>query len=110
MIVLIDSTNQRQLQEVLIQLVEKVMDEVIAGIDPEDATPFLEVIEFLTGRVSQTIGDRPYLDRSITIEQLEPLNEDSLRLLSVNEVVPELTGIPLYLWYLNSAGVPVSLT
>lgn len=107
-VVLIHHCQLADLQVTLIQLVERLMGEVDVGVDPDHIDRLLEVAWLLTGRVQHPVGDWYYSDRSLLMGQLEPLTESSRRRLSIDGPVPPLTGIPLYLWYLRVAGIPIA--
>lgn len=94
-----------ELQPTLIKLVDKYMKTVIRGLSGRKVSLASQVLNILVGIYQQKDENFTYVDRNIYIEELEPLSAESLRLLGITEPVPNLTGIPLYLWYMKSAGV-----
>lgn len=106
---LIYDTPAENLQVTLIRLVEMYIRE-LDGASREVLSASISVVSILTGLHYQNIEDGIlYMDRNIYIEELEPLSDSALELLSITEPVPDVTGVPLYLWYLRAAGVPIAI-
>lgn len=106
---LISDTWDTYLPELLIPLVEKFM-RAAREAPPNELRSAVEVVNFLTGMAYQDIGkSKPYLDRNIYAQQLSPLPAGALERLAIEEPSPDLTGIPLYLWYLRAGGVPIAI-
>ena len=107
---LIYATDDEQLQSVLVQLVDRLFADVRELKTSDDATTLkrakslASVAELLTGTLYWSDG-QPHLDRHITVDQLDVLNDECRRRLSIRPPPPSLTGLALYLWYLSETGV-----
>lgn len=91
-------TNDFELQEVIVKLVERFVHTAYRASEKELQRGYY-VGNLLTGMY---ITDTLFDSRKIYITQLTPLTPYVRNLLSITEPVPDLTGIPLFLWYLNA--------